>query len=150
MKGPATAKSTSILIRVFEFTKDDLAKLPAPDRRVLILGGHALNQLGLWTKILALTVNAKDTDEVLDSFNAAQAHAIIRTLCGTLVEIWRWIKTEEVSSITRCVYKDEIPEQAKASYARLGRHFGPGLLINARNTFAFHFPSTEALDRAFR
>jgi hypothetical protein len=141
--------SQPIRISVFEFTKADLAGLPAEDRRLMILAGHALNLLGVWVKLLAATTNCRTPDGLIDPFNAAQSQILIRTLCGTLVEVWRWINTAEVSHSVRKRYKDDMPSEAVGAYGRLGKHFGSGLFHKARNAFAFHFPNSETLDNAF-
>ena len=143
------AQPNRVHVRVFEFTKADFASVPGEDRRILILGGHLLNQLGVWAKFLAATVNAKTADSVIDSMNAAQSQIIVRTLVGTMFEGWKWMNSRETSSRIRDSYLDELPPSSAAAYRRLGKHFGSGLFAKVRDNFAYHFPDREALEVAF-
>ena len=149
MKNTSEADPSAIPIYVFEFSKADLSKLPPRDRRVLILGGHALNQLGLWMKLLRLSLNYQASNDVLDSLSAAQSQALVRILCGSLLETWRWIKSADVAYLVATDYIADIPDSAQAARKRLGKQFASKLLWDARNRYAFHFPDANNIDKAF-
>ena len=124
--------------------------MPPTDRRMVILGGHALNLLGVGVKLLALTVNHRPADALFDSFQAAQGQMLIRSLCGTLVETWSWLNREETYKHLQAHYLSSLPTEALAAYHTLGPMFsGSGVLTKTRNQFGFHFPKSKQLDQAF-
>ena len=140
-----------IQVHVFEFTKGDMASVPPDERALMFLSGHTLNQLGVWVKFLALTMNGPTANPQDDHrLETAQAQILLRALAGTLVEAYKWLNgTKGAGPLLRSKYLALVDEKSATAFAALNSSFGSGLSLAMRNKFTYHYPSTTSLSVAF-
>ena len=138
-----------VSVSVFEITKARLQSVPEDERALMLMSGHTLNLLGVWMKLLALTTRHRTFDQQLDRFNAAQTHILLRTLTGTVVEAWEWLRRPESHHLIRTKYLQRLPPEAASAYQDMKKMFGrSGLLYRVRNGFAYHHPTTSEVTAA--
>ena len=139
------------MIDVFRvrLSKDQFGRLPKDERAVLLLSGHALNQISVLMKLVIFSSNRDPTDAVEGRVSAGQTQIILRLLIGTLFEVWRFVKRPAYEEVIR-VYLPLMNDTGRTAFSELTAHFdGSKLLRDLRNNVAFHFPWREHIEDAF-
>ena len=62
-----------IRVRRIEITKEQLRTLPKDERALLLLMGHAMNQIAVLMKLVILSTNEDPADPIEGSVSAAQS-----------------------------------------------------------------------------
>jgi hypothetical protein len=78
------------MIQVYRvpISKKQLTSLPKDERALLLLMGHALNQISVFLKLFTFSSNKDPSDPIEERVSAAQYHMILRVLFGVLLEAW--------------------------------------------------------------
>jgi hypothetical protein len=85
MHAPLLKKPATIFR--LELTKQKLAGLPSAERRLLLLLGHASNELNVLRKLTIMTRQAELKNKSVDYVQAWQTLFLIRLLIGKIHEV---------------------------------------------------------------
>jgi hypothetical protein len=128
-------------------SKKQLTILPKEERALLLLMGHALNQISVFLKLFTFSSNKDPKHPIEERVSAAQSYIILRVLFGVLLEIWEVIR---INKLIVDRYMPDIDEDGKKSYNTLVKYFQrSSLLYRLRNNFSYHLPNTKVVDRTF-
>jgi hypothetical protein len=128
-------------------SKKQLSTLPKDERALLLLMGHALNQISVFLKLFTFSSNNDPKDPIEERVSAAQSHIILRVWCGILLEVWNVICANKII-IDR--YMPDVDDDGKNSYATLDSYFQKSsLLYKLRNNFSYHLPNTKVVETTF-
>jgi|SRR6516225_2123646 hypothetical protein len=112
----------------FILTKSKLAALPQAERSLLLLLGHASNEINVLSKLI-LIVMRKDTppSQIANNVEAGQVCVLLRVLVGQLHEAWELFRRRVLAN--RPLYDKYAPPlhgDGVAALQNLNRHFGGG------------------------
>jgi hypothetical protein len=139
------------MIRVVRIpiTKEQFRALPKDERALLLLMGHALNQIAVLVKLVIFSTNKDPEDPIEGRVSAAQSQVILRFLFGAVVEIWEFLRRPGNQKIIGA-YLPALDKDGTAAGDELNKYFGSSnLLYNMRNKFSYHFPRTDDIDQGF-
>lgn len=136
-------------------------KLPKPkllamgdaERRLLLVLGHASNELSTLQRLVLFSLQPEYEDEIRGKVAVGRANVVIRLLAGKIWETHELVKTRIHND--RAVATKYVPlmmDGGKAVYERLKKSWGTDsgqILASLRNTHSFHFPQAAAIDAAF-
>jgi|SRR5579871_2056470 len=134
-------------------TKAKLEELSKTERTLLLLLGHASNEINVFTKILLLMRKENVPSKLMMHAEAGQVFIMLRVLIGKLHEAWMLFKTRAQSDkriAEKCLV--HLPPEAKQSLEVLKKHFGTqSPLTRIRNKVAFHYRDDDDLtEKNFR
>ena len=123
----------SIGIQVYRVTisKDQFRTLPPEERALVLILGHALNQIGVFVKLVRFSSNKNSSEPTEQLVSAAQTQIIIRILYGVLVEAWEAIRTNY--KIIGLKYYPLMEDAGQDAWVELKKHFGRSKLLHNRN-----------------
>jgi hypothetical protein len=138
-----------IRVRRIEITKEQFRTLPKDERALLLLMGHAMNQIAVLTKLVIFSTNKDPADPIEGRVSAAQSQVILRILTGTVAETWEFLRKPANQKIIGS-YLHLLDKDGTASREELNKYFGGShLLHDLRNKFSYHFPSPDEIERGF-
>lgn len=149
--GFTPSRSEVVMIRVFRvpISREQFRTLPKDERALLLLIGHALNQIAVLIKLVTFSTNKDPEDPIEGRVSAAQSQIILRFLFGTLVEIWEFLRRSGNQKIIGR-YLPRLDKDGTASNDMLKKYFGhSNLLYKLRNHFSYHYPSTNQVEEGF-
>jgi hypothetical protein len=130
-------------------SKAQFRAIPRDERALVFVAGHVLNQISVFLKLVRFSTSKDPVDPIEARVSAAQSQIMIRCLIGVLVEAWEFIRKPTNQKIIGAYLKD-LGDDGRAEYDKLKKHFGrSGLLYALRNSFLYHYPKPEDLERAF-
>ncbi len=122
-------------------TKKSLAAMPPAERRLLLLLGHATNEISVLQKLILVSGQFGTPHKFVDHVQSGQTLILMRVLIGKLYEAWELFKTRfQADQQIRTRYQPKFNAEALAALADLNKHFSthsPLRLI--RNRFSFHY-----------
>jgi len=129
-----------------------MASMPEEERVLLLLLGHAANELGVLTKLVILAGNAKETGRFVDYIHSHQTLILLRLLIGKLHETWKLFRINFLESGTGVAkrYRASLGGEVNDAIDDLKRHFKSSPLTDIRDDSAFHAPSPADIERAFQ
>jgi hypothetical protein len=139
------------MIRVvrIEITKEQFRTLPKDERALLLLMGHALNQIAVLLKIVTFSSNKDPADPIEGRVSAAQSQVILRFLFGAVAETWQFLSRPDNQKIIGS-YLPALDKDGTAARDELRKHFGrSNLLHSIRNKFSYHFPHVDEIEQGF-
>jgi hypothetical protein len=127
-----------------ELTKQRLAAMPAEERRVLLLLGHAVNEINVLQKLMMM-VRRDEAHSIVTRCENGQILILMRVLIGKLHEAWELFKKRiQADAQLRAKYLDKLSPEARALLDRVNKHFGAGSPLTAiRNQLAFHYTDKD-------
>lgn len=126
-----------------------LKRMTNEERTFFLLMGHAENQISIMYKVLRFSTNNDSSNKVEQLTASNQTQVILRLLVGLIYEAW--IKLVNDRFLKRSNITVELTEKGKVAVSELQQHFGrSSLLGNIRNSFAFHYPDDEYMNKAFK
>jgi hypothetical protein len=138
-----------IRVRRIEITKEQFRRLPKDERALLLLMGHAMNQIAVLMKLVILSTNKDPADPIEGRVSAAQSQVILRILTGTVAETWEFLRKPANQKIIGS-YLHLLDKDGTAAREELNTYFGgSNLLHNMRNKFAYHFPNPDEIEQGF-
>jgi hypothetical protein len=138
-----------IRVRRIEITKEQFRTLPKEERALLLLMGHAMNQIAVLKKLVILSTNKDPADPIEGRVSAAQSQIVLRILTGAVAETWIFLRKPVNQKIIGS-YLSLLGEDGIAAREELNKYFGrSNLLYNMRNKFAYHFPSPDEVEQGF-
>jgi hypothetical protein len=131
-------------------SKAQFRALPPEERALVLLLGHALNQIGVFVKLVRFSCNKDPANPTEHLVSGAQTQVIVRVLYGVLVEAWEFINRRANQKIIGVTYLPLMEQAGQNALSELKKHFGrSNLLHKLRNNFAFHYPRGEDVETAF-
>jgi hypothetical protein len=127
-----------------------LAAMPENERTLLLLLGHASNEINVLSKLILMMQKDDPPSLVFDHVEAGQTFILMRLLTGKLHEAWELFRTRVQSdpAISK-TYLPQLGPRANTALQALKRHFGQGSVLTAiRNKVAFHYSDKEDLREA--
>jgi hypothetical protein len=130
-----------------DLTKGKLAAMAAEERQLLLLLGHAANEINVLQKLILMASQATPELKFVDHVQAGQVFVLMRTLIGKLHEAWElFVKRFQSAPQISAKYRSKLNTEAITALESLKRHFGkqsPLTLI--RNGFSFHYYDEKGL-----
>jgi hypothetical protein len=141
------------LIQVYKYqlAKSDFGAMPREERALIFLAGQTLNVVSTWIKLIRLSSQHEPVWEAEQKISGGQTHILLRALFGALHEAWSWQTRPDMGPLIARKYLPQLDEDAQAARKAVSRRLGGGggIIGKLRNGYAFHNPSTDALDEAF-
>jgi hypothetical protein len=133
-------------------TKRKLAALPQAERSLLVLLGHASNEINVLSKLILMARKDAPPSRIAGRVEAGQACVLLRVLVGQLHEAWELFRTRIQKN--RPLHEKYIPlldPEGTAALKNLKRHFGGSPLTQIRKKVAFHYSDRDNLtDQSFQ
>src|SRR5664279_4561218 len=79
-------------IHQIDLTKQSLAAMPGAERKLLLLLGHATNEINVFQKLVLISGQGSYAPRLVDHVQAGQTLILMRTLIGKLCEAWDLFK----------------------------------------------------------
>jgi hypothetical protein len=128
-------------------TKAKLAAMPQAERSLLLLLGHASNEINVLVRLIMMARKDDTPSKMVDYVEAGQIFIILRTLIGKLHEAWLLFgkRVQTNRDIANKLLPNLSPE-AQTALTELNRHFGGGTpLADIRNKISFHYKDEDNL-----
>jgi hypothetical protein len=126
-----------------------LRKMSNEERVFFLLMGHAENQISVMFKVLRFAANNDPQNPIEQLVAGNQMQIVLRLIIGLLFETWE--KLIKPRFLNRANVHIELTDKGETTVAELNTHFSEsGLLGQIRNSFAFHYPDDEYMNRAFK
>jgi hypothetical protein len=127
--------------------KKSLAAMPEAERKLLLLLGHAINEINVFQKLVLMSGQGNYTPAIVDYVQAGQTLILMRTLIGKLHEAWDMFhKRVLCDKLVQAEYLPRLDDEATAALSKLKKHFGTrSPLTQIRNGFSFHYRDDEDL-----
>ena len=131
-------------------TKPRLAAMPAAERSVLFLLGHASNEINVLSKLILMARKQPHPIQFVDHVEAGQTFILMRLLIGKLHEAWEFFKRRlQADAQIRSKYLLDLSGSAGEALKELNKHFGQGsVLTKIRNKISFHYSDEDDLTEA--
>jgi hypothetical protein len=127
-------------------TKSKLATLPQAERSLLLLLGHASNEINVLTKLILMVRKDRPPSRIAGRVEAGQACVLLRVLVGQLHEAWELFRKRVQSDRSMTKYVRRLDRDGAAALANLKKHFGGGSsLTQIRNKVAVHYSDDHNL-----
>jgi hypothetical protein len=131
--------------------REQLAAIPREERTLLLVLGHALNEVVILSKLLHFAANANGPNEAYQDAEVGQVLLLLRLAVGKLNETWNLLSTGYFSKKEISLkYYPRLSEEARACLKDLEKAFAKGSPITSiRTEFSFHAPQDETMEAAF-
>jgi hypothetical protein len=131
-------------------TKAKLAAMPEAERSLLLLLGHASNEINVLSKLILMTRKDDPAIKLIDHVESGQILVLLRVLIGKLHEAWRLFgKRFQADQVIREKYLPQLSPEAAEAFKKLKKHFGPkSPLTLIRNEISFHYVDDQNLVEA--
>src|SRR6516165_5436412 len=128
-------------------TKAKLAAVPQAERSLLLLSGHASNEINVLSKLIQIAgQNGASLSQVTERVQAGQACVLLRVLIGQLHESWELFRNRVLKAGPfQDTYLPLLDSEGTAALNNLKRHFGGSTLTQIRNKVAFHYSDDDNL-----
>jgi hypothetical protein len=131
-------------------SKDGLRAMPKAERTLLLLMGHASNQITALARVLDFYRRNTPSSDAERDINSAQYHMFARFLIGVLFEGWLLIERRLLKGKLGKEYIPQLEDPPREALNALKRQFGGSILAKLRNDVAFHHPHDAALEAGFQ
>ena len=106
-------------------TKSKLAAMPEAERSLLLLLGHANNEINVLSKLILMARKDEPEIKLIDHVEAGQVFVIMRVLIGKLHEAWLLFNRRfQADHSLRGKYLPKLSAQAATAITELNQHFG--------------------------
>jgi len=134
-------------------TKSQLAALPPAERSLLLLLGHASNEINVLSKLILMVRKDAPPSRIAEKVEAGQACVLLRVLVGQLHEAWELFrKRVQADRPLHDKYVPLLDTHGATALDNLNRYFGrESPLAKIRNKVAFHYKDDDNLtDQSFQ
>ena len=134
-------------IHRINLTKSKLAAMPHAERSLLLLLGHANNEINVLSKLILMARKDEPEIRLIDHVEVGQVFVIMRILIGKLHEAWLLFNRRfQADQSLKGKYLPKLSDEAAAAITELNRHFGRGSPLAAiRNKLSFHYTDEHDL-----
>jgi hypothetical protein len=129
-------------------TKQKLAAMHQLERTLLLLLGHARNEINVLSKLILMAGNSRlPPHQIVDHVEAAQILIIMQVLIGKLHEAWELFKRRvQSNSHFSSKYLLKLSPKGAAAHEELNRRFRKGsVLTKIRNKISFYYRDEDNL-----
>lgn len=131
-------------------TKQQLARIPEPERRLFVLIAHAGNELNALAKLFHFAAYSASEEGLVGQAENAQSLVLARTLAGKIYEFWKLLQTSFFGESLSKEYESLLDEEGLTALRSLKRYFARDNLVSmVRNKFAFHY-SADQIDAGYK
>ena len=129
------------------FTKEQLAAIPKDERSLLLLMGHATNEMNVLSKFMLMMRKDDPPTQVEDFTEGGQVFIIMRILIGKLHEAWELFRARAQSDKNISEkYLKKLDGEAVIALKSLNDYFGKkNAVTEIRNKVAFHYKDKDGL-----
>ncbi len=129
------------------FSKKQLADMPKEDRVLLLLMGHATNEINVLSKFILMMRKDDPPTQVENFTEGGQIFIVMRILIGKLHEAWELFRTRAQSSKDLAEkYLKNLDEEGTKALKALNGYFGKkNAVTEIRNKVAFHYKDKDDL-----
>jgi hypothetical protein len=130
-----------------DLTKRKLAALPPTERRLLILLGHASNEINVLQRLIVMSRQSQHKNKSTGYVQAWQTLFLIRLLIGKLHDAWELFQVRfQDNRVAASKYIPQLGESGVKALTSLKQHFASGSpLSRIRNKFSFHYNDKDDL-----
>jgi hypothetical protein len=134
-------------IHCVTLTKAKLAAMPQAERTLLLLLGHANNEINVLIRFMMMVRKEEAPSKLVDLVEAGQISIILRTLIGKLHEAWLlFCKRVQADPAMKNKVLSDLSPEAQTALTELNKHFGGGTpLSDIRNKISFHYIDEDNL-----
>jgi hypothetical protein len=131
-------------IHKVNLTKEKLGAMPTGERTLLLLLGHANNEINVLSKLILMMRKDEPANKIVDQVETGQIFILMRLLIGKLHEAWLLFqKRFQADQQLRAKYTSLLSPEATAALKELNKHFGQGSsLTSIRNKISFLIRTT--------
>ena len=148
---PPVISDSVINVTRIALPKEKLQTLTAEERSLFLLLGYASNQINALWKLVVVATNETDKNPVEEKVSAAQTQIFVRLLIGIMREALKLIEKRFLGSPLGKEYVPRLSAPAGEALTRLKKRFGAAdKFVKIRDNFAFHHPSLDDMEAAFR
>lgn len=137
-----------------ELTKEKLAAMPASERRVLLLLGHAANEINILNKLLLMSKPPVPfKGDCINKVSVGQCFMILRVLIGKLFEAHLLFgKRFQGDGHIRVKYMPHLNDEAKKALEYLNDNFGTKSFLGLiRDNLSFHYyDKHDLIEKGFK
>jgi hypothetical protein len=128
-------------------TKSKLATMPQAERSLLLLLGHANNEINVLSKLILMARKDEPEIKLIDHVEVGQVFVFMRVLIGKLHEAWLLFNRRfQADHSLGKKYRPKLSANAVTALAELNQHFGKGSPLTAiRNAVSFHYADDQNL-----
>jgi hypothetical protein len=128
-------------------TKRKLAAMSQAERSLLLLLGHANNEINVFSKLILMARKDDPEIKLIDHVEAGQVLIMMRVLIGKLHEAWLLFNRRfQADHTLRAKYLPKLSPSATTAITELNQHFGKGSpLTSIRNAVSFHYTDNQNL-----
>jgi hypothetical protein len=127
-------------LHLVTFSKEQLDSIPEAERTLIVLLGHAANELGVLGKLLHFALREQGNEPVFAQARNTQALTLVRILSGKIYECWKLLGKAFFTTQISKQYEPLFDDESSKALSALKRYFGKKNLIKVvRNKFAFHY-----------
>jgi hypothetical protein len=137
----------AIQIHRVVFLKKQLADMPKDERVLLLLMGHATNEINVLSKFILMMRKDDPPTQVKDFSEGGQIFIVMRLLIGKLHEAWELFRARAQSNKDISdKYVKELDEEGTKALKALNDYFGKrNAVTEIRNKVAFHYKDKNNL-----
>ncbi|GLH80314.1 hypothetical protein SSBR45G_52230 [Bradyrhizobium sp. SSBR45G] len=129
------------------FEKKQLEVMPRDERSLLMLMGHATNELNVLSKFLLMMRKDDPPTQIEDFAEGGQTFIIMRILIGKLHEAWELFKARAQSNKEISEkYVQKLGDEGVVALKELNTYFGKkNAVTEIRNKVSFHYKDKDDL-----
>jgi hypothetical protein len=128
-------------------TKPKLAAMPKEERVLLLLMGHATNEINVFSKLILMMRKDDPPSQIEDFVEGGQIFIVMRILVGKLHEAWDMFKNHAQSNKEiATTYLKGMKGEGQQALKALNEHFGKkNPITDVRNKVSFHYSDKDDL-----
>jgi len=140
----------TVRIHHIGLSKERLGQIPAAERNLFVLLGHAANEVGVLAKLFHYCAGNHSEEPILEKAEHTQALLLARLLTGKIYEFWNLLQTGYFRSVLSRTYHDALDDEARSALDAMKRYFGQdNLVARVRNGHAFHY-DVQQIENGFQ
>ena len=145
-------ESATITVLRVPLPMDSIKKMSNEERSIMFLIGYAENQISMMLKFILFLTNKEPSDPLEQQVRGAQTQMLLRIMIGIIFETWEGlIKVRLLPRVENGHIKIAINAKGRNAVSKLRKHFGKSSFLGKiRNSFAFHHPNDEYMNKAFK
>lgn len=130
-----------------DLTKEKLEAMPPKERQLLLLLGHAANEINVLQKLIKMTTPGNSGLAFVSHAETGQSFILVRVLIGKLHEAWELFKNRfQSESDINSKYVPKLSTEAANATDSLKKYFGKNkALTDIRKCLSFHYSDKKNL-----
>lgn len=137
----------TVRIHHIVLSKEQLSKIPEPERNLFVLLGHSANEVNVLAKLFHFCAGNHSKEPLLEKAAHTQALLLGRLLTGKIYEFWQLMQTGYFANPLSRTYHEALDSEARSALDAMKRYFGrDNLVARVRNGHAFHYDVKQIAD----